>query len=497
MTIIHILFFEMLRAAATFSLISATKYSWYSNCEAVDNRGREIRNAGKADATFEKFQSLTQKNIYNTTTHVNLVGFLHDSCDALINNRYVGSNGSHARLIQGPKGIGKSFVLETFAEYCTQVYPNVLPVYLTFNDMRFKGDQLSQNTILEIIFDKMKKEGYRVEDHAKPREISHILKENNKYCLVLVDELDQLYRVTDSLAQIGHWHLGDLLFLGNQREGRIVVLLCGSSASCPLLVTCHADEKEFPLQRGAPHLNGTKYRTKRLPTEPFIYLETLSRLMSSSKDAVVDVKLARLIAFAVGMNARLIGSFVNELQHENSNEDIYGMWKAKEHESGLKMVKSESYSLYHELMEKFYQKNKVLINSLMENDELSVPKIMEIDWERRFQPLTQADVVDIWEKLLLSTGKASGSQHETLQHYLFELCDRDQLTFVGIKDGLPEILYPMNLSQVVLERRHPPWYNSFINIFNQKVKDLFNNVIDELPGVIVEKACDKLPQFKK
>ena len=301
----------MFRAAATFSLISATKYSWYSNCEAFDNRGREIRNVGKADATFEKFQKLTQKHVYNTTAHVDLIGFLHDSCDALIKNRYVGSNGSHARLIQGPKGIGKSFVLETFAEYCTQVYPNVLPVYLTYNDMRSKGDQLSQNTILEIILEKMKKEDYKIKDRAKPREISEILKENDKYCLVLIDELDQLYRVTDSLAQIGHWLLGDLLFLGNQSEGRIVVLLCGSSASCPLLVTCDADENEFPLQRGAPHLNETKYRTKRLPTEPFIYFETISRLMSSSKDSNVDVKLTRLIAFAVGMNVRLICSFVN------------------------------------------------------------------------------------------------------------------------------------------------------------------------------------------
>jgi hypothetical protein len=51
----------------------------------------------------------------------------------------------------------------------------------------------------------------------------------------------------------------------------------------------------------------------------------------------------------------------------------------------------------------------------------------------------------------------------------------------------------MNLSQVVLGRSCPVWYNSFVNIFNQRVKDLFNNAIDKLPGVIAKKACDKLP----
>jgi hypothetical protein len=149
-----------------------------------------------------------------------------------------------------------------------------------------------------------------------------------------------------------------LLFLGNQREGRIVVCCVILRPPVHHLSHLSRDEKEFPPQRGAPHLNGTKYRTKRLPAEPVICLETLFRLMSSSKDYFVDVKLARLIAFAVGMNARLICSFVNELQHENSNEDIYGIWKAKEHESGLKMVKSESYVLYQKLMENFYQKHK-------------------------------------------------------------------------------------------------------------------------------------------
>ena len=90
----------------------------------------------------------------------------------------------------------------------------------------------------------------------------------------------------------------------------------------------------------------------------------------------------------------------------------------------------------------------------MESGELSVPKIMEIDWERRFQPLTQEDVVDIWDKLLLSMGKASGSQYETLQRYLFELCDRDQLTFVGIKDGLPRIKCSKNINRISNSRNN-------------------------------------------
>ncbi len=94
------------------------------------------------------------------------------------------------------------------------------------------------------------------------------LQQHGKYVFLIVDHIDDLYRVspTDTSSTIARNSLGDLAWLGNQCSGRFGVILCGSSASSPLLITCHANREEFPMLRGAPNLNYQKYPTWRLRT---------------------------------------------------------------------------------------------------------------------------------------------------------------------------------------------------------------------------------------
>lgn len=61
------------------------------------------------------------------------------------------------------------------------------------------------------------------------------------------EKQDCLIVGSPDMTRLGHFDLGNLNWLGDQKSGCVAVLLCGSSASCPLLVTCHADAKEFPL----------------------------------------------------------------------------------------------------------------------------------------------------------------------------------------------------------------------------------------------------------
>ncbi len=106
----------------------------------------------------------------------------------------------------------------------------------------------------------------------KGKQIVDALEKHDKYVQLLVDEFDELYRVhecTDEKIQVTYRTckstLGDLNWLSNQKIGSFAVFLCGSSASCPLLVTLDADRVEFPLQN--------QYKTRRLPVNPFLDTE--------------------------------------------------------------------------------------------------------------------------------------------------------------------------------------------------------------------------------
>jgi hypothetical protein len=444
----------MFRCTTLVGALAAIKYQKFrpTYCDSMDNTGRRTSNVGNVDATFRSFQAKVKVKIFHTTAHLTLVGILHDYCDLLVRGRYVNSNGSHARLLQGAKGIGKSTVLSAFADVCSVDYPNVIPIYLTFNDLDCKNNPLERFTIMEIIIQKLKENGF-VSDGEKVesnRDVIRVLEKKNKFILLLIDELEHLYRVSSpKLTELGHYDLGDLNWLGDQKSGRVVVLLCGSSANCSLLITCHGEEKEFPLQRGAPHLNDTKYKTERIPTEPFVNLQQIPNVIEGN-EKIVDIKLSRLIAFSIGIKPRAVKDLMKELEKNNFDKDNYQIWRSTHRETGLKLVSSDSYTLYHEIMRRLSEKNKALFDSLLVNNELTVEKIMNEEWEKQFLPLDQEDVVNAWEAIRIDNKDHGSFNQAQLQLSLFELSDRDQLTFVGIKNGLPSMIYPMNLSQVFI-----------------------------------------------
>ena len=109
--------------------------------------------------------------------------------------------------------------------------------------------------------------------------------------------------------------LGDLNWLGNQKTGRFAVLLCGSSASCPLLVTLDASKEEFPLQKHSPHLNGTKYKTRRLSANPFLDMEVSKQMLRHFLKKCTEAE-GKLITFCVGTNPRKFSTLAQSIEEE-------------------------------------------------------------------------------------------------------------------------------------------------------------------------------------
>ena len=203
-------------------------------------------------------------NIYPSAAQNELHRALNYQLSSLINNKYKENNGIHARLINGPKGIGKSTVIKTFLAQ----QDDAIPLYLSYDDLFHTDNILQTNSILQLIESCLVKHGIYSDPTASKNmgvRLAMALEAHDKHLFLVVDEIEQLYRVSNehdqSLYITARCNLGDLAWLGNQKSGRFAVFLCSSSASAPLLITCKADRKEFPLLHGAPSLNEQKYRT--------------------------------------------------------------------------------------------------------------------------------------------------------------------------------------------------------------------------------------------
>jgi hypothetical protein len=429
---------------------------------AVNSQEEILRQVSKDCREKHKFE------MYDTPAHRVLLTSVHKKCELLANNRFVDKNGVQCRMIQGPKGVGKSTILEKYVELCTSYHPKVIPIYLSFDSLYEKfhdTNNLEERTVGVFMHDKLTSEfGLEIVSSHDKKEylgesIARALTEADKYVLLIVDEFEEVYRTSDTNPdRKNRLHiLGDLNWLGNQKTGRFAIFLCGSSSSCPLLVTCHASKDEFPLLSDAPHLNGSKYRTLRLPVSPFTDFNVISTVVKdyyrvsdevwNSVGAKCDVhELLKLIAFGVGAVPRSVDSLCTDLD-ENESEVFSGLGP-NAHLSGARWYHSTSTPLYRRLIERMRNKNSNVEKMITRNDspgDVDLDLVMTTPWETKFSPLTYDDIFMVWDRLCEEDEIFSKyrSDVEKLQHSLLELCDKGQITYTAVQQGMPVGLFPI------------------------------------------------------
>lgn len=440
-------------------------------------------------------------NLYNTPAHRVLLTSVFKKCELLTKNRFVGRNGAHSRMVQGPKGVGKSTVLETYTKLCANYYPEVIPIYITLDDLNSKESEseMVDQTIMECILRKIISAGVKVDSPSTKEYMGHrivrSLEAANKYILLIVDEMEEIYRTPDNSPQRQNrlYMLGDLNWLGNQKTGRFAVYLCGSSSSCPLLVTCHGSRDEFPLLSGAPHLNGTKYNTLRLPVSPFTDLDAIESIVdgyfsisSSPIDQVTGaslhkIELLRLVAFGVGVIPRSVDALCVKL--EEGESELFCSLRPEAHLSGARWYHDTSVPLYRKIMDRLREKNEGVRKMLSGPDSkemglVDMDLVRTVPWEKEFVPLTYEDIFQIWNRLCEEEEslKVYREDVEKLQFSILELCDKGHLTYTYIQGGMPVGLYPICPAQVFIDLQPSATLTHFANTYDIQLMNVFKMV---------------------
>jgi Cdc6-like AAA superfamily ATPase len=130
-----------------------------------------------------------------------LLEFVLNHSSLLHSGAFEGQNGSHARVLVGAPGTGKSFLLRHYAEVCELVFPSLVPVYITCD--RWKDSNEVTLSVLQVAAQELKKRGLvQAEDIVGasspghlPLLVERVLTTNNRKLLLIVDELDMLYRL--------------------------------------------------------------------------------------------------------------------------------------------------------------------------------------------------------------------------------------------------------------------------------------------------------------
>ena len=354
-----------------FGYAPLTELEYNINIDQFPSR-KDIRTATELLDDFPNFEGTV---IFKTQAHLGIYDVLLGHSRNLSSGNYQGTRGVSCSTLVGAKGIGKTSSLQMFARICKFVIPNVYVVYVNFNNIRSSDPNFLKFSLITLIVIQLRLLGLVVPEFNEkaPKDVLLTYLQTAKISvLVLIDELDQLYKTVLPDNDVNQITLHDLACLGNQPTGRVSVVLCGSSAMMEDIITTNGIKDasivaEFPLLTGAPNLNGTKYLTKRvystLPTD-------LGAVAILSRKELNDANKPwlRLVAFAGGCSARTTERILND---SSTNGNILLGLSPDSALSGHNTLNKEDMNhLRGKIIKGLYKKNKALFNQFFDSNGL-------------------------------------------------------------------------------------------------------------------------------
>ena len=367
--------------------------------------------------------------IFQTAAHAALLQHLAVHARQLAAGDFCGSTGAHCGVLVGARGSGKTTVLRAFAAVAASAFPGLIALYISGEGVDDMGSPLRAAGLRDIIAAAARSRGVNVQ-HAGGLEAG--LLQASLRVLVIVDEVDDLYRVSLDEAHaavrgIVVATLGKLAHMAGHAAGLYGVLLCGSSSSTYHLLcgpTLHLRDK-FPLvTRGVPDMNSTKMPRIRLPLAPCSasgevagMLQALAQRSAAPGEAAVDLlSQARLLTFFLGASPRAVCAAA-------LRGGIPALGSAQLAAAGpasplpTDFALPHTLPLYQALLARLGARNAALqALTCCANGTANVAALMDTacDWEAVITPLAWGEVQEVWAACAREAGLPLPAQRNEL-----------------------------------------------------------------------------------
>lgn len=347
---------------------------------------------------------LPADGVLDTRSHAKLFAVLANKTSVLARGEFVGHGAGASQTLLGHRGIGKSTVLRIFAATAPLVFPNVIPVYVNFYKA---GAAAATELLMPAVVEAVARAGVATPGPASLDGLIPELQRSGKFVLLLVDELDSLYMVNtthqpDGSPPIAAGTLWQLGALGDNPAGRVITLLCGSSAVLPDLITAngkvHPDMvSRYPLLAFAPNLNGQKFRSMRIESDPPTSLAAVARINRLPADerewTPEERRIISVVAFVAGATARNCGRVWRsgglDLEPLLGELNVMEQWEASDTLHTMLGV------VFDAVMTALWQNNEELMAGLVDaaTGELRHDAVATGEWARRFRPLDMDEII--------------------------------------------------------------------------------------------------------
>jgi Cdc6-like AAA superfamily ATPase len=180
-------------------------------------KNKKETNIKNANDLFKAFPMVSNYKIYSTRAHQGVYEIILSQTLNLSSRKYVNCQGVSSSTMVGTKGIGKTTSLKSFAHICKDIVPGVHVMYVSFNNMR-ANSLLTNSSLTSIVIEKLNGlDEVNIEIPPNCESLNELLvgylQAKEMKLMLLIDELDQLYKVKEDVCLKT---LHDLAYIGNQ-----------------------------------------------------------------------------------------------------------------------------------------------------------------------------------------------------------------------------------------------------------------------------------------
>ena len=421
----------------------------------IITRGARV-DGSERDPWFAVAEQVTL-GLYDTESHRLLVKELDRRLRALDNGSQIGHNGAGTRCFVGAKGIGKSTIMENFTRATPKLASvNTTCCYISFNNI-VSSSRFESRTVMDVLNEEIRKVlGQKHEKYVDSQSFAQYLYDNNHQVLLLVDELDQLYRQGNSQhVALYRKNLSELAYIGDDTSGVMACVVCGSSAVLPQLITSTVPvglENEFTL-KDLPNLNGTKYRSTRIPSILPTNLKDATYMMShratKDKNTSISSEMVKLFVFFYGANPRNMGLAQVHLQTDKKFPSPLEISDPSGSQQAASTMTNPIFrEVYITVMRKLADVNKDIVLNARNacTGTFHLEYIMNGEWASIFKPAHVSDL-DCFIQNGVDKIKIDKKQ---VQNALIHLHDHGYITIEIIENGEWANAYPMSIAQVAM-----------------------------------------------
>ena len=217
----------------------------------------------RVDAKFAAAHGLppAKEGLFVTSAQQDLMCTLIDMTCRLSQSGFYSHGDQASCVVHGPRGIGKSATLNTFAAVVPLLLPNVVPIYVSYLSPRMV--YRSPNS---VVVGKLMEAGFDMRQERDLDTIATALEKERKFALLLLDEVENLYA-----ARLPWWSrfstfgaletVQTLAELGDHRSGRFSTICVGRLACSR---TCCSEREGQRLRRKAIPTAAARDRSKPL-----------------------------------------------------------------------------------------------------------------------------------------------------------------------------------------------------------------------------------------